>query len=82
MTDVPRPQWLDDLIGLAEQLCPAETKGTRATARSRPAKNLGRVLADAEKGEGWFWLAGVSDDLDVGGLFLLVRKAAGARFGV
>ena len=54
MADMPRPQWLAELIKVVQLLCRSEDG--RGTRESTPARNLGRVTHDTEKGGGWFWL--------------------------
>jgi hypothetical protein len=56
MPDVSRPEWLAELIGIVQRLCPVDS-GSASATDSGKARNIGRVSPDSEKGDGWFWLS-------------------------
>src|ERR1017187_1207730 len=55
MTEVPRPAWLTELIGVARQLCEA-SGGDEGAAAGQGPERVGKVSPDAAAGPGWFWL--------------------------
>jgi hypothetical protein len=81
MPDVPRPEWLAELIGVVQRLCP-EDSGSASATDSGKAKNIGRVSPDGEKGDGWFWMgsAGRPTDSDqLENAYLAPADGAGKR---
>lgn len=81
MPDVPRPEWLIELIRVVQRLCAADS-GSASATDSGKTKNIGRVLPDTEKGDGWFWLglAGRSADSDqLENAYLAPADGAGKR---
>lgn len=63
MADRQRPDWLDELIGIVQRLCPDPGKDI-SDRTARKARRIGRVSPDAELGTGWFWIGLASRNLE------------------
>lgn len=63
MADRQRPDWLGELIGVVQQLCPDNGRARSDSAARKPLR-IGRVSPDSELGGGWFWIGLASRKLD------------------